>query len=453
MKTTVIFLFLMSTLSSGCSLGVPDKENLPGDLYRNQYTNDSIPILLLGSFLNLNDNYSNDSIRSGLIEKKISCTHRLSEYLQNKYSLPSKPKEINLCDFDLKDENSLVFTEIDSVEPRFSCKSINKINFFSNPESYPLWKEVDNRNFDFKKEITHYIHTGVTAITRSTGLIIEKQGMDWYLSNIEPFFKHADIIHISNEVSIADTCNYSTMKMKFATRTSHFEALNRLNVSVVELTGNHNLDFGTEAYLKSLEWYQNNNINYFGGGRSAEEASKPLVKKLKNGDKIAWIGFNELCPLGECTDIKKMGAQRYNESRARIAIDSLKKKVGVKYILACVQFREMDSYTPNAVQQKISRDLIDFGADVVLGSQAHQAQEIAIYKGKPIFYGLGNFLFDQIHRIGVRQAFFLNCYIFNGKIIQFQPIYTFMKSTRQPSIASPEDKKLIQTSILKKTNF
>ena len=92
------------------------------------------------------------------------------------------------------------------------------------------------------------------------------------------------------------------------------------------------------------------------------------------------------------------------------------------------------------LQKKICQKLIDFGADVIIGSQAHQAQEIALYKGKTIFYGLGNFMFDQIHRLGVRQAFFLECYFYKGRIIQFQPVYTFMNEERQPTPANETDK-------------
>jgi len=122
-------------------------------------------------------------------------------------------------------------------------------------------------------------------------------------------------------------------------------------------------------------------------------------------------------------------------------------------VIACVQFTETDSYKPTESQRKISQNLIDMGADVLIGSQAHQAQEIAIYHNKPIFFGIGNFLFDQIHRIGVRQAFFLNCYFLHGRIIQFQPVYTFMSQLRQPNIATAEEKRLIQTSIIKNYNF
>jgi poly-gamma-glutamate capsule biosynthesis protein CapA/YwtB (metallophosphatase superfamily) len=97
--------------------------------------------------------------------------------------------------------------------------------------------------------------------------------------------------------------------------------------------------------------------------------------------------------------------------------------------------------------------LIDLGADVVLGSQAHQAQEIALYNDKMLFYGLGNFLFDQTHRTGVRQAFFLECYFYKGKIIQYQPVYTWMSRERIPTIASQKRKLEIQQAILKEENF
>jgi hypothetical protein len=66
---------------------------------------------------------------------------------------------------------------------------------------------------------------------------------------------------------------------------------------------------------------------------------------------------------------------------------------------------------------------------------------------------LGNFLFDQIHRKGVRQAFFLECYFYKGRIIQYHPVYTFMSDRRIPTIATPEQKKEIRTAILKKENF
>ena len=420
------------------------------DLRNKTQSKDSIPLLIAGSFLNKTDGIHLEEIKKGFIQKKIYCTRDIAEFCRNKFRLDAAPGVISVRQFDHTNDSLLLLTTIDSITPQFLALKIDGISFFDQPEAYKLWSLTEH-SFDFKKDITSYVHTGVTAITRSAGSVLDRKGIDFYLKNIESYFSSAELIHISNEVSIQQECDYGAMKMKFATRANHFEIIKRLRANIIELTGNHNLDVGSEPYLNSLKWYENNGMHYFGGGRSPSEANRPLVKTLKDGKKVAWIGFNELCPCGECAD-KGMGANRYQPEKAKKVIDSLRKN-DVSYIIACVQFGETDSYSPTSTQKAICKYIIDCGADVILGSQAHQAQEIALYKDKVIFYGLGNFLFDQIHRIGVRQAFFLKSYFYKGRIIQYQPVYTFMNTERQPSIATSKEKDEIQNSILKKNNF
>ena len=460
-RVTIFSIVLLIVIVScgGTSTGeqafisIVNKKETSGEANKNStnLASDSIPLIVMGSFLSLSEDISLDSLKIKLENGSISCTKDIAKALQQKLNLSTEPKSIQLGTFNFKSRKDLVITTLDSVNQQFLAKKVNSINFFKEPTKYPLWLKYDS-DFDYQKEITTYTHTGVTAITRSTGSVLNAKGIDFYLANILPFFKNRELVHISNEVSNQDACVYETMKMKFASKTEHFELLNRLKATIVELTGNHNLDVGEQPYLNSLKWYKDHNMKYFGGGASPAEANKPLIIELKDNRKIAWIGFNELCPLGECAD-KKMGANRYVETKAKKLIDSLKNEVKVDYILANVQYGEVDSYSPTANQKKISQKLIDFGADVVLGSQAHQAQEIALYQGKIIFYGLGNFMFDQIHRIGVRQAFFLECYFYKGKFIQFQPVYTFMNKERQPTQANDSDKLEIQKAILKEANF
>ncbi|RBQ23467.1 hypothetical protein ALNOE001_10740 [Candidatus Methanobinarius endosymbioticus] len=52
------------------------------------------------------------------------------------------------------------------------------------------------------------------------------------------------------------------------------------------------------------------------------------------------------------------------------------------------------SRSPNKHQEEISRKFIDYGVDIVVGSHAHVTEGLEIYKDKPIFYNLGNFIFD-----------------------------------------------------------
>ena len=87
-----------------------------------------------------------------------------------------------------------------------------------------------------------------------------------------------------------------------------------------------------------------------------------------------------------------------------------------------VCYRPLD----NPDQRKVFRMAIDFGADIVIGSQAHQPQTYELYGDGIIFYGTGNLFFDQHMWIGTRQGMILSHYMYSGKHIQSKitPIYT-----------------------------
>jgi poly-gamma-glutamate capsule biosynthesis protein CapA/YwtB (metallophosphatase superfamily) len=447
-------LFICFCFSSSCQ-GSPVKEKPPAANTESSSQKNSkgkIPLIVLGSFLNTKASYPLSEIRSGIEKGAYYVTADIAEEVKSALGGSRIPSTIAIDSFVVKKDSSLLITTLDSVSNLLLSVSVDSISFFKNPESYTFWMTSDQDSFSFEKEITSYTHTGVTAITRQTGVVVDRIGTDAYLKNVVGLFKGVDLLHMSNEVSMVEQCYYAQMKLQFATKKAHFDILTSLGADIIELTGNHNLDFGKDAYLNSLEWYRQNQMRYFGGGADVREAGRPLIIELKDGAKVAWVGYNEFCPLGECA-IKGPGAMRYNYEEAKYQIDSLKRKAEVSFVLACVQFGETDSYSPTGSQKKICKELIDSGADVVIGSQAHQAQEIAIYNGKPIFYGLGNFLFDQIHRKGVRQAFWLDCYFYKGRIIQFHPVYTYMSEKRIPSLANKQEKEEIRKAILKPENF
>ena len=271
---------------------------------------------------------------------------------------------------------------------------------------------------------------------------------DWLIENILPAVKGSDFLHISNEVSAMDNCQY-VPGMRFCMKTAHLETFKKLGVNIVELTGNHNLDYGKDAYIKTYKWYQTNDMKIFGGGLSPQQAYEPLILSLKDGSKIAMIGFNESCPVNECAGRRgnQVGAAPYDSLRVKESLEKLKQNKEISYIIASVQFNETDSYAPTKSQAKITKYLIDWGADFVYGSQAHQVQQVEFYKGKAIFHGFGNFLFDQIHRVGVRQGFFLHTYFYKGKIVQTQPVFTFTATERRPALANTEQVKEIKKVI------
>ncbi len=331
-------------------------------------------------------------------------------------------------------KTAAIVTDLDHVSARWKALRVDDKSAFANPATYPLVVGTFSA-----EHLTHFILTGVTAITRAAGAQIDANGIDWYTKNLRAEFADAKYVHISNEVSIKSDCTYPVSgTYQFCSKERDFQALIDLHANVIELTGNHMRDFGDEPLKKTLVWYKAHHMGTFGGGNNPAEADTPLVLELADGKKLGILGYNERCPLHECSKKPgEIGANAWDPAKAKAGIAKLR-EAGVDFIMTTVQFKEWDSAQPMDTQQKISRDLIDMGSDLVYGSQAHQLQLVEFYNGKPIFYGLGNLMFDQIHRLGVRQAFFLHEYFFDGKLVQAVPVFTFMSDDRQPTLATPE---------------
>lgn len=337
-------------------------------------------------------------------------------FVDSFFNIPVKSKIVSSWDEVPASDSVLYFTDIDHLLPEMRVLRINNIDYFDDPEIYPLsvFKKIAKQKRD---RITFMIISGVTAITRAAGAAADINGIDFLTKNLKPYFEKADYVHINNEVSFCKDCQY-TAGMQFCTKEEHFKALLDLHCNIVEFTGNHNRDYGDDAFRETMKWYKDHNIKTFGGGDNPEDANTLLVITLKDNTKIGFIGFNELCPDGECADVPvECGVNRYDSVKAATVIGKMKKELKCSFIIASVQFSEWDFPFPQEQQKKICNDLLNMGADMVYGSQAHEAQQITFINHKPVFYGLGNLLFDQIHRIPVRQAFFLQLYFYKGKLI------------------------------------
>jgi poly-gamma-glutamate synthesis protein (capsule biosynthesis protein) len=125
-------------------------------------------------------------------------------------------------------------------------------------------------------------------------------------------------------------------------------------------------------------------------------------------------------------------------------------------VIVDFQFQECYSYPATNViypicykplaspdQKGTFRKAVDFGADIVIGTQAHQPQTYEIYEGKLIFYGLGNLFFDQIYWIGTMHGLVLSHYMYDGKLIQTQLTTTNYGSDMQTYVSTGEERKLL----------
>jgi poly-gamma-glutamate capsule biosynthesis protein CapA/YwtB (metallophosphatase superfamily) len=166
-------------------------------------------------------------------------------------------------------------------------------------------------------------------------------------------------------------------------------ALKYANVSLVAMANNHIMDYNVNGVKDTLNLCLKNDISSLGIGRTIEEASKPYSIEIK-GKKIAILNYsdNEFISTTDgsyhCSSIDQIGCY-YDIKNAKQEND---------YVIVIVHAGNEFYGLPSPRTKKLYRFLADVGADVVVSHHTHAFTGYEIYKGKPIFYGLGNFIYD-----------------------------------------------------------
>lgn len=287
----------------------------------------------------------------------------------------------------------------DRLEPRYRVLLVDDVYpLDSDLAAYPFAFSSSAPNYD-PTRLTRILFSGVTALTRLTRAALDVNGVEWAASGIAPYTQAADYFHISNEVSFSPGCPASDGPTlgAFCSSEAHFELFTRLGVDIVELTGNHNNDYGTENYLKTLEWYRARGMMTVGGGAMLEDARQPLLLD-HNGSRIALIACNWAGPYYALAGADSPGAAACEWEWLRATLPALRSSNDL--VIVTVQYREDEEYLPSTQQRLDFRGLADLGADVVIGTQAHKPQTMEFYNAATgaqsfVHYGLGNLYFDQ----------------------------------------------------------
>lgn len=168
------------------------------------------------------------------------------------------------------------------------------------------------------------------------------------------------------------------------------DALKWLGVNVITLANNHCMDFGEDGLKRTLTNANEKKIYTVGAGLSKKDAERTLF--LKNGSKnIAIINCceNEFSIVSD----NRAGANPINLINQYSSIKYAKEIAD--YIIVITHGGHEHFQLPSIRMQDTYRHFIDLGADIVINHHQHCFSGYELYDGKPIFYGLGNFCFDE----------------------------------------------------------
>lgn len=161
--------------------------------------------------------------------------------------------------------------------------------------------------------------------------------------------------------------------------------------SAVSLANNHSGDWGHAGFADELALLRENGVAFFGGGDNRDAAARPLILE-RNGKRVALLAFCDYPPHSFAATASRPGTAWLDEKRVIRAIKDARRQVD--FVLLYLHWGIELEDQPESYQPPLARRLIDAGADAVIGSHPHVTQTIEWYRGKPIIYSLGNFLFD-----------------------------------------------------------
>jgi len=291
--------------------------------------------------------------------------------------------------------------------------------------------------------------TGVTALTRVMQRKLTEIGGDplYFSAKIGDFLADADLTHVSNEVSFKENCPYSNTL--FCSPPEFIETLKASGVDLVELTGNHNNDLGSELNTQTIELYRSLGWNTIGGGLNTGDAALPFISSEKES-QIAFLAYNfPDSPNGRAiAGANSAGANSFDFERIEVEIAAAKQKSD--FVIVNVQYWECYSYPdgyiefpscdkPIGEQEPNFKKLVDLGADMVIGSSAHQPQTYELYNDAAIYYGLGNLYFDQTSWPGTERGIVLTHYFMDGALLQTKLTPTVFDRDLQTRVSTAEE--------------
>ncbi len=166
------------------------------------------------------------------------------------------------------------------------------------------------------------------------------------------------------------------------------QILEKGGVDLVTLANNHTMDYKEPGLVETMETLDKAGILHMGAGRDEKEARRPEIIDVK-GQRVAYLAY-----YGDdfhAASDKGAGTNYADEARISADIKSIRDQVD--WIVINFHWGEELATHPADWQIDLAHFTIDQGADLVVGHHPHVLQGAEIYKGRPIAYSLGNFIF------------------------------------------------------------
>jgi poly-gamma-glutamate capsule biosynthesis protein CapA/YwtB (metallophosphatase superfamily) len=212
--------------------------------------------------------------------------------------------------------------------------------------------------------------------------------------------------------------------------------LNQADIDGVTLGNNHILDAGAPGVRETIVHLEEAGIAHAGAGMDLAEAREPMIFDLGQ-TKIGVLSYQGVpsydwawateTTAGTAPIDKEVMKEDVERLRDEVDLVVVMPHWGIEYLA-----------TPEPWQVNWAHAAVEAGADLVIGDHAHWPKGIEVYEGNPIFYGVGNFLFDQSWSEETSTGIFAEITLYEDRVIQIRPVPFIQLDYAQPNFLTPQ---------------
>ncbi|MCA9351633.1 CapA family protein [Patescibacteria group bacterium] len=241
-----------------------------------------------------------------------------------------------------------------------------------------------------------------------------------------------DLVFANLEGSISDVGADTGKAYSFRFEPIVADALASAGIDIVSLANNHMLDWGRESLCETTRHLDHVMVAHVGAGCDRTAAEAPYLVNL--GDTtLAFLAYTEFYQGAHATT-DRPGITEYDLDIITDRIKTLKQRDGIDLVFVSMHWGTEYKPRANDTQVQIGQQLVDAGADVVIGHHPHVTQEIERYDEGWIIYSLGNFVFDQDWSAATMQGLLAEIVIKEGKVDDVVPRAIQLNNRYQPSL-------------------
>ena len=252
---------------------------------------------------------------------------------------------------------------------------------------------------------------------------------------VRRYLSGADLTLANFENPVLEDAVYHPDAATFTGDLRLMPVLDQAGIDGVTLGNNHVLDAGVAGLEETLGHLDDAGIARAGAGMDLAEAREPMIFDL-GGTKIGvlshlsipgyeWAWATETTP----------GTAPLQEDVLREDVERLRPRVDLVVVMPHWGVEYLAEPEPNQVE--LAHAAVDAGADLIVGGHAHWPKGIEVYKGSPIYYGVGNFLLDQSWSEETSTGIFAEITLHEDRIVQVEPVPFVLLDYAQPNFLLP----------------